>query len=160
MRSYTDRVEAEVLYNQGNVNARIGMFEDALSLYDQAISLDDGNPMYYNNRAAALKRLCRFQEAIKQYEEIVQKFPDYGKAFLSISSTCIEVGNYQGAVSSYRRFLAAYKKGNFTFNPIWGGFNQSRYGEDLLETALFTSINYLSVDQQELAIQAFQEAQQ
>lgn len=159
MRSYTDQAEAELLYNEGNVTARMGMFEDALSLYDQAITLDDGNPMYYNNRAATLKRLGRFQEAIKQYEEIVHKFPDYGKAFLSISSTCIETGNYQGAVSSYQRFLAAYKKGQFTFNPIWGGVNQSIYGESLLETALLTSINNLSVDQQRLAIQAFQEAQ-
>ncbi|OYD89605.1 hypothetical protein CDG77_18400 [Nostoc sp. 'Peltigera membranacea cyanobiont' 213] len=49
----------------------MGMFEDALSLYDRAIIIDDGNPMYYNNRAAALKRLGRLQEAIKQYEEII-----------------------------------------------------------------------------------------
>lgn len=49
----------------------MGMFEDALSLYDRAITIDDGNPMYYNNRAAALKRLGRLQEAIKQYEEII-----------------------------------------------------------------------------------------
>ncbi|MBN3925306.1 tetratricopeptide repeat protein [Nostoc sp. NMS4] len=159
MKSYTDQAEAELFYNEGNVSAKMGMFENALSLYDQAITLDDGNPMYYNNRAATLKRLGRFQEAIKQYEEIVHKFPDYGKAFLSISSTCIETGNYQGAVSSYRRFIDAYNKGQFTFNPIWGGINQSMYGENLLETALLTSINYLSVDQQGLAIQAFQEAQ-
>ncbi|MBN3940300.1 MAG: tetratricopeptide repeat protein [Nostoc sp.] len=159
MKSYTDQAKAELFFNEGNVSAKMGMFENALSLYDQAITLDDANPMYYNNRAATLKRLGRFQEAIKQYEEIVHKFPDYGKAFLCISSTCIETGNYQGAVSSYRRFLDAYNNGQFTFNPIWGEINQSIYGESLLETALLTSINYLSVDQQGLAIQAFQEAQ-
>ena len=159
MKTYTDRVKAELFYNEGNVSAKMSMFENALSLYDQAITLDDANPMYYNNRAATLKRLGRFQEAIEQYEEIVHKFPDYGKAFLSISSTYIETGNYQGAVSSYRRFIDAYNKGQFTFNPIWGRINQSTYGESLLETALLTSINYLSVDQQGLAIQAFQEAQ-
>jgi tetratricopeptide (TPR) repeat protein len=159
MKSYTDRAEAELLYNKANVTARMGVFEDALSLYDRAITLDSSNPMYYNNRAATLKRLGRFQEAIEQYEEIVQKFPDYGKAFLSISSTCIEASDYQGAVSSYRRFLVAYQKGQFTFNPVMGGVNQSTYGENLLETALLTSINYLSGEQQRLAIQAFQEAQ-
>lgn len=35
MKSYTDQAEAELLYNEGNVTARMGMFEDALSLYDQ-----------------------------------------------------------------------------------------------------------------------------
>ncbi len=160
MASHTDKVEAEILYNQGNVSARSGMFQNALSLYDQAIAFDGSNPMYYNNRAATLKRLGRLQDAIGQYEEILQKFPDYGKAFLSISSTCIEASNSQGAVSSYRRFIAAYKKGQFTFNPTVGGVNQSVYGDGLLETAVLTSINYLPEKQQRLAIQAFNEAQQ
>ncbi|AFZ15158.1 Tetratricopeptide TPR_2 repeat-containing protein [Crinalium epipsammum PCC 9333] len=159
MTNYDTTAKAELLYYQGNVNARSGLFEDALSLYEQAIALDGNNPMYYNNRSAALKRLGRFQDAIKQYEEIVQKFPDYGKAFLSIASTSIETGDYQGAVSSYRRFFEAYKKGDFTFNPIVGGINQSVYGDDLLETALITSINYLSEEQKRLAMQAFVEAQ-
>jgi tetratricopeptide (TPR) repeat protein len=159
MKSYTDRAEAELLYNKANITARMGAFEDALSLYDQAITLDSINPMYYNNRAATLKRLGRFQEAIEQYEGILQKFPDYGKAFLSISSTCIEASDYQGAVSSYKHFLVAYHKGQFTFNPVMGGVNQSTYGENLLETVLLTSINYLPREQQRLAIKAFQEAQ-
>ncbi len=159
MTNYAQAAKAELLYNQGNVNARMGLFEDALALYNQAIALDGNNPMYYNNRAATLKRLGRFQDAIKQYEQVAQKFPDYGKAFLSIASTSIETGDYQGAVSSYRRFFDAYKKGDFTFNPILGGINQSVYGDDLVETALLTSINYLSEAQQRLALQAFQEAQ-
>lgn len=159
MKSYADQVKAEHSYNIGNVNARVGMFREALSFYDEAIALDDSNPMYYNNRASALKRIGRLQDAIKQYEEIVQKFPDYGKAFLSISSTCIETGDYQGAISSYRRFLSAYQKGHFTFNPVFGGVNQSMPGENFLGTALLTSISYLSEGQQKLAIQAFQEAQ-
>jgi tetratricopeptide (TPR) repeat protein len=158
MTSYESVAKAELLYSQGNVQIRMGRFQDALYLYDQAIALDGNKPMYYNNRAAALKRLGRFQDAIKQYEEIVQKFPDYGKVFLSIASTSIENGDYQGAISSYRRFLSAYKEGQFTFNPIVGGMNQSVYGDDLIETALLTSINYLSDEQKSLAIQAFQEA--
>ncbi|MEG4329644.1 tetratricopeptide repeat protein [Microcoleus sp. herbarium5] len=158
MTSYDSVAKAELLYSQGNANARMGRFQDALYLYDQAIAVDGNKPMYYNNRAGTLKRLGRLQDAIKQYEEIIQKFPDYGKAFLSLGSTSIETGDYQGAISSYRRFLCAYEKGQFTFNPIVGGISQSVYGDDLLETALLTSINYLSEEQQRLAIQAFQEA--
>jgi tetratricopeptide (TPR) repeat protein len=156
--SFAQRAKAEKFYNEGNVNARLGMFEVALSMYDQAISLDRSNPMYFNNRAATLKRLGRLQDAIDQYEQITREFPDYGKAFLSIGSTSIEIGNYQSAVSAYQQFYSAFKNGKFTFNPILGGVSQAVEGDDLLQTALLTSINYLSPQQQNLAIQAFREA--
>lgn len=156
--SRSERIKAEKLYNEGNVKARIGMFEVALSMYEQAISLDRSNPMYFNNRAATLKRLGRLDEAIQQYQEITLEFPEYGKAFLSVGSTNIEIGDYQAAVSAYQKFHSAFKCGKFDFNPIWGGVNQTVEGSDLLQTALLTSINYLSIAHQKLAIQAFQEA--
>ncbi|PPJ61959.1 tetratricopeptide repeat protein [Cuspidothrix issatschenkoi] len=158
MASSADKVEAEYLYNEGNVKVRLGMFEVALSLYDKAISLDASNPMYFNNRASCLKRMGRVQDAIKQYEQILQSFPEYGKALLSIGSTSIEIGKYEDAVSAYRRFYFAYKKGQFAFNPVLGGIDQTVYGQDPLETAILTSINYLSRDQQALAIQAIRQA--
>jgi len=151
-------LKAEELYNEGNVNASFGKFEVALSMYEKAISFDRSNPMYFNNRAATLKRLERFEEAIDQYEEITRKFPQYGKAFLSIGSTNIEIGEYQAAVSAYREFDSAFRNGKFEFNPIVGGIDQTLQGSDLLQTVVLTSINYLSPNHQELAIQAFQAA--
>ncbi len=126
-QTYTDQTEAELLYNQGNVSAKRGMFKNALSFYEQAIALDSTNPMFYNNRAATLKRLGRFKDAIKQYEEIIEKFPNYGKLFLSLGSTCIEINDYEKAVYNYRNFLCAYNEGKFTFNSIIGGIDENIY---------------------------------
>lgn len=153
-----ERLKAEELYNKGNINARSGMFQVALSMYDQAICLDPSNPMYFNNRAATLKRLGRFQDAINQYEQIANDFPEYGKVFLSIGSTNIEIGDYESAVLAYQKFYTAFKEGKFTFNSILGGVNQEIQGDNLLQTAFLTSINYLSQRQKTLANQAFQEA--
>jgi len=158
MPSFSEQVKAEGLYNDGNVKARLGMFDVALSYYDKAISLDSSNPMYFNNRAATLKRLGRLKEAIDQYEDISRRFPEYGKALLSIGSTSIEIDEYQAAVSAYRKFCTAYRNGNFEFKPILGGIDQTVEGADQLQTALLTSINYLSLAYQKLAIQAFEEA--
>lgn len=152
------RLKAEELYDEGNSNARIGRFKVALSMYDQAICLDKSNPMYFNNRAATLKRLGRVQDAINQYEQIANKFPEYGKVFLSLGSTYIEIGDEKSAISSYMRFYTAFKEGNFTFNPIIGGVSQVVQGDDLLKSVFLTSINYLSPKQQNLASQAFKEA--
>jgi tetratricopeptide (TPR) repeat protein len=157
MHKFNER--AEYLYAEGNMYARMGQVEVALNLYEAAIAIDDRNPMYYNNKAASLKRLGRMQAALEQYEQIATKFPEYGKVYLSMASTYIEVGNYQSAVKSYQSFLAAYKKGNFFFNPVVGGISQILYGDSEIETIVMTSINYLSSEEQEQALQAFQEAQ-
>jgi tetratricopeptide (TPR) repeat protein len=158
MTTSADKIKAEQLYNEANINARLGMFDIALSLYDEAISLDRSCSMYFNNRAATLKRLGRLKEAIEQYEQITLEFPNYGKAFLSIASTSIEIGNQTSAVSCYQKFISAYNEEKFTFNPVVGGLSQEVEGVDLLQAALLTSINYLTTQQQTLAIQAFQEA--
>jgi len=155
--TYT-QLEAEQLYNTGNIFAMSGNFQEALNSYDQAIALNTSNPMYFNNRASTLKRLGRMQDAVSQYRELIKLHPNYGKAYLSIASTCIELNNHIEAVSSYREFLSAYKLGQFHFNPIVGGINQTAYGQSELETILYTSINYLAPEQQEIAIRAFSEA--
>ena len=158
MANSEEMLKAEELYNKGNTNAKSGMFEVALSMYDQAISLDRSNPMYFNNRAATLKRLGRVQDALNQYEQIANEFPEYGKVFLSMGSTNIEIGNYESAVLAYQKFYTAFKEGKFTFNPIFGGVNQAVQKGNLLQEAFLTSINYLSPKQQNLASQAFKEA--
>ncbi|MGA1131908.1 MAG: tetratricopeptide repeat protein [Prochlorotrichaceae cyanobacterium] len=85
-KNQTQIEKAAQFYNEGNIRANMGMFEDALSMYDKAISLDRSNPMYFNNRAASLKRLGRFQESIDQYKQIACEFPAYGKILALLSS--------------------------------------------------------------------------
>jgi small glutamine-rich tetratricopeptide repeat-containing protein alpha len=137
MTSSADKVEAESLYDEGNVKARMRMFKDALSLYDKAISLDASNPMYFDNRALCLKRMGSVQEAINQYEKIVQSFPEYGNVFLSIGSTRIETGDYQGAVSAYARFYSACNKRQFDSRAFeLGAIDQLVYGQNIEETII------------------------
>ncbi len=152
------QLEAEQLYSTGNIFASSGNFQQALNSYDQAIALDKSNPMYFNNRASTLKRLGRMQDALAQYHELVKLHPSYGKAYLSMASTHIELNAYLEAVNSYKKFLSAYESDEFSFNPILGGVNQAVKGQSELETILFTSINYLLLEQQEKAIKAFNEA--
>ena len=111
--------------------------------------------MYHNNRASSLKRVGRIEEAIEQYQNLIQEFTDYGKAYLSLASTYIEIGKYQEAVKSYRLFMRAYKEGRFNFNPVFAGINQTVNSHNILETVILTSINYLSHENKKLAIQAF-----
>lgn len=150
--------EADLHYATGNFYAGLGDFQEALKSYEQAISNYDKNPMYFNNRASTLKRLGRMQEALVQYQELIEKHPRYGKAYLSMASTYIELHNDTAAVNSYKKFLLAFNSGQFNFNPVVGGVNQTAMGVNELETILYTSVNYLIPNQKARAIKAFNEA--
>ena len=154
------RLEAEVCYNHGNFLASQEKLEEALSAYELAITLDGHVPMYYNNRAAILKRLGRVEEAVKQYRRIISDFPDYGKAHLSIASTEIELKNYIASECSYKNFIAAYMAGHFEFISRWGGIDRSQalYGKDKLEIIFLSSISYLKKSLIIQAIKSFNES--
>jgi len=89
---------------------------------------------------------------------MARNFPNYGKVFLSMASTNIELNNYKEAVDAYRQFITAAKQGKFVFNPVVGGVDQTIPQDEFYETVVMTSINYLSPQKQELAAEAYQEA--
>jgi tetratricopeptide (TPR) repeat protein len=154
------KLEAEICYNHGNVLASQGNWKEALDSYDLAIKLDLSNPTYYNNRAGTLKRLGRVQEAIQQYGRIIANFPSYGKAYLSIASTAVELNDSVFAVLCYEKFIVAYKHQDFVYHNFWGGIDRSQamYGKSDLWVIFLSSINYLKKLEKIQAIKDFQTA--
>lgn len=53
-----------------------GRFEEAVELYNQAIAEDPDNPRLYFNRASALYKLGRSEEATQSYERFAQMVED------------------------------------------------------------------------------------
>ncbi|AFY73528.1 tetratricopeptide repeat protein [Synechococcus sp. PCC 7502] len=153
----TNKAEASNLYNQANVCVSLGDFTRALSYYSQAIALDRNEPTYYNNYASTLKRVGRLSEALQVYTNLTQLFPKYTKASLSLASSYIEAGMNEESISAYKIFLSGYKNGNFVFNPIVGGIDQSKslFGNNALEIAFLNSINYLNKERKILAIKSY-----
>lgn len=73
-------IEPEVLKSMGNEAYKKGDFEEALALYDKAISLDSNKATYRCNKSAALIGLGRFQEAIMECEDSIRLDPSYERA--------------------------------------------------------------------------------
>jgi tetratricopeptide (TPR) repeat protein len=67
-----DTTNIRLLKNAGLVLSLEGYPEDALTYYDKAISLAPGQPDIRTNRAAALTRLGRWDEAIAEYKDILE----------------------------------------------------------------------------------------
>lgn len=78
--------DPEEVKKAGNELYRGGSFEEALFLYDRAISMVPDNASYRSNRGAALTALGRFGEAVKECEEAVRLDPGYMRAHQRLAS--------------------------------------------------------------------------
>ena len=67
-----DTTNIRLLKNAGLVLSLEGYPEDALTYYDKALTLAPGQPDIRTNRAAALTRLGRWDEAIAEYKDILE----------------------------------------------------------------------------------------
>jgi stress-induced-phosphoprotein 1 len=52
------------LKNKGNDAYKHKKFEEALSLYEQAIQINPDEPLYYNNKTAVYIELKQFESAL------------------------------------------------------------------------------------------------
>lgn len=80
VRKAMGSVDPEEVKRAGNDLYSTGHLAEALSLYDRAIVLSPDNAVYRNNRAAALTRLGRLGEALRECEEAVRLDPNYKRA--------------------------------------------------------------------------------
>lgn len=64
-----EKLAAESFKNAGNDHMKRDSFQQAYDCYTQAINIDDNNAIYYSNRAAALSKLGKHEESLKDCEE-------------------------------------------------------------------------------------------
>jgi len=67
--------------NKGIILADLGKSEEAIALYDKAISLDPNFLPVYNNKGCALVNLRRYEEAIICFDHVINLNPQYAHAF-------------------------------------------------------------------------------
>lgn len=99
------------LFNSGNDLAKAGDFEAAIQYYNQAIQINATKISYYNNLAAALKRVGRIRDAVGVYVQMLEADPKSVKGFLRLGSTLIEANLDTLAVNIYREFIAQVEEG-------------------------------------------------
>jgi tetratricopeptide (TPR) repeat protein len=100
--------QAEKYKSRGNQFMVQRDYDNAYRAYTRAIELSPSGPhshVYYSNRAAALCYLERYQEAEQDSLSSLRLVPGYGKAHARLGLSRFFVGNYEGAVSSYRLAL-------------------------------------------------------
>ena len=71
----TPEVEARRLKELGNEALKAGKLEEAIRLYNESLSKDEGNVAVQNNRALAYLKKGNFQEAESDAEAVLKKEP-------------------------------------------------------------------------------------
>jgi small glutamine-rich tetratricopeptide repeat-containing protein alpha len=73
--------EAEKLKTQGNSLMASKKYSEAIEKYTQAIAINDSNPVYYSNRAAAHSQAGDHESAIEDAEKAKTIDPNFAKAY-------------------------------------------------------------------------------
>lgn len=91
-----------------------GKFDDAVKKYQNMIAQYPDNALLRNDLAATYNKLGKYNEAIKQASEVVQRIGDksqYGAAQYNAGFAYEQLGNLQKALANYKLALANGNRG-------------------------------------------------
>ena len=91
MQDTTDEAEKETVYFYSSVNCEKNTYEDIIA--------------YYNNPGPGLTQLCKYEDAILNYEKTLQSNPKNIHALANKGSALSSLGRYQEAISYYDKAL-------------------------------------------------------
>ena len=110
-------VTADQVKEMGNQEYRTGNYEQALQHYTRAVEMDGTNIVYRNNRAQALFRLNRLQEALDVLNEalaigVEQKAPagDVARTYEKLATVYEALGERQRQIEALRESLKLAEK--------------------------------------------------
>ncbi len=85
---------------------QVGYWQNAETLFRQAVAVTENNYLAHNNLGAALSRQGRYGEAMPQFERALQIRPGYVEAIFNMGEALAGQGRYGDALPVYGRVLA------------------------------------------------------
>ncbi|MCB1646425.1 MAG: tetratricopeptide repeat protein [Pseudomonadales bacterium] len=102
----TQHVDARHLL--GLICSRTGRYEQAVQWMQEALRISPQQPAIHNNLANALRRLNRFDEAIRHYQAAIAQQGDYADAYRNFAQLLMDIGqplDAQTVLNSGLRFI-------------------------------------------------------
>jgi stress-induced-phosphoprotein 1 len=110
---------AEVKKNEGNEYYKKKQFEEALKLYDEAISLDENEVTYLNNKAAVYFEQKNYEKCLETCDQAINlskggnyDYVKLGKALARKGTTMLALNRFDEAIELYRSSLLESNDGN------------------------------------------------
>ncbi|MBU7586053.1 MAG: tetratricopeptide repeat protein [Nostoc sp. TH1S01] len=123
-RHQTESHKASLLRELGRLLDSADEYEDAITFYDKALSIQPDYHFAWNNRGNALRNLGRNEDALASYDKALSIQPDYHQAWYNRGNALRNLGRNEDALASYDKALsiqpdyhqAWYNRGNALFN--------------------------------------------
>jgi len=93
---------ANQLKDQGNKALQAEKFDEAISLYTQAIELDGTNHVFYSNRSAAYTKKGDYENALKDAKKTVELKSDWGKGYSRLGASLSYLERHDEALEAYK----------------------------------------------------------
>ncbi len=85
-----------------------GLWEEAISEFDEAIRLNPKDSLAYYNRASAYQNLSEYRLAIQDYDQVLGLNPRDALAYDSRADAYLDLGEYQLAIQDYDEALGIF----------------------------------------------------
>ncbi|MBD2451639.1 tetratricopeptide repeat protein [Nostoc sp. FACHB-152] len=116
----TPERQCDLLINLGNLHFAGQNYQEALTAYDKALSIQPDKHEAWYNRGIALDDLGHFEQAVASYDKALEIKPDKDQAWYNRGIALRNLGRYEQAVASYDKALeiqpddheALYNRGN------------------------------------------------
>ncbi len=99
-------LQSHILNNTAYALGQLGLYQDALRAYQQAINIDPEFSYPYNNLGVALSELGRNEEAIRAYQEAINIDPKNTEAYNNLGSSLLDLGRNKEAIDSYKHAIS------------------------------------------------------
>ncbi|KAJ8093018.1 hypothetical protein PM082_011339 [Marasmius tenuissimus] len=112
--SQNTRGRAQSLKDEGNKLFIAKNFDAAMGKYDEAIALDDRNPILFANRAACRLSLRRYMDAVADAAKATELDPNYSKAWARLGTAYDELRQFDQSEEYWKKALETLPRGNLT----------------------------------------------
>lgn len=100
--------EAAQLFNEGNTLLKQGNFNAAIKKFDEALKHSDDYRIYYQ-RGIAYRRAGNINEAEKNFILVTEKKPDFEGAYNALGNVYFQKGDMQKAIQNFEKVLELSK---------------------------------------------------
>jgi len=91
--------------DMGRLLMRSGRHDEAIDVFEKAISLEPENAKVYNYLGIAHGRIGNFQEAVQAYSKAISIDLDYASAHFNLASIFEQSGRDEEALEEWRRYV-------------------------------------------------------
>jgi predicted O-linked N-acetylglucosamine transferase (SPINDLY family) len=97
--------EAQTYLEQGNLLLKQGLLTEAMTCYQQSLTLNPNYTQAHNNLGTIFSQLGRFEEAVACYQQALRADPNYVQAYSNLGNVFSGMGKLEEAMSCYQQAL-------------------------------------------------------